>query len=103
MEDEIGARFHHPTEELEDVLDVLGEKAPAGYVNYKTLLAKLSQLTFDMPEIFESLTSVHFAPTHLYQVVGARVKSQYKQVLELLADEDKGLSSIQFISDLGPN
>ena len=95
-------------EELEDVLDVLGEKAPAGYVNYKTLLAKLSQLTFDMPEIFESLTSVHFAPTHLYQVVGARVKSQYKQVLELLADEDTegtGLISkvalLRIISGLG--
>ena len=76
-------------EELDDVLEVVSEKAPKGYVTYKSFLAKLSSLTFDMPEIFESLTSVHFAPTHLYHVVGNRIRDQYQQVLKSLRAEDK--------------
>ena len=82
------AGFPINIEELEDALEVMSEKAPKGYVDYKTVLTKLSSLTFDMPEIFESLTSVHFAPTHLYRVVGSRIRDCYPRFLSCLAEED---------------
>jgi Ca2+-binding EF-hand superfamily protein len=82
------AGFPLNIEELEDALEVIAEKAPKGYVEYKAVLTKLSSLTFDMPEIFESLTSVHFAPTHLYRVVGGRIRDCYPRFLACLSEED---------------
>ena len=82
------AGFPLQIEELEDIIDLIQESAPKGYVNYKSMLNKLAILTFDMPEIFESLTSVQFAPTHLVKVVGARIQECYDRVLEGLAEED---------------
>jgi len=82
------AGFHINIEEIDDVLDVLSERGSKGFVNYKSLLKKLESLTFDMPEIFESLTSVQFAPTHLCQVVAVRFRDSYDRLLTCLSEED---------------
>jgi Ca2+-binding EF-hand superfamily protein len=84
----IAAGFPVTIEEMNDILDVLAQKTPKGYVDYKATLKKLSSLTFDMPEIFESLTSVQFAPTHLMHVVGCRIRDAYSNVLTCLREED---------------
>jgi len=84
----IAAGFPVTIEEMNDILDILAQKSPKGYLDYKAMLNKLSALTFDMPEIFESLTSVHFAPTHLTQVVGSRIRDAYSKMIACLGEED---------------
>jgi hypothetical protein len=74
-------------EELDEILAVLDMKHPRE-VEYARFMERLACLTFDLPELFEGQSSVRFAPTHLSEVIGRRVRERKRFALAALREED---------------
>jgi hypothetical protein len=74
-------------EELDEILAVLDMKHPRE-VEYARFMERLACLTFDLPELFEGQSSVRFAPTHLSEVIGRRVRERKRFALAALREVD---------------
>lgn len=74
--------------QLDEILTSVGEKSDSKMVRYSQLLNKLSDLSLERPDMFDHIASVHFAPSHLLEVIRRRVRLKYKGCVWLLREED---------------
>ena len=64
------------------------------FVEWSRFINKLCTLSLEMPTMFGSLTSIHFAPRHLVEVIGKRIRERYRAALAVLAEEDDGSGDV---------
>eukprot|EP00286_Rhodomonas_abbreviata_P021477 CAMPEP_0181294266 /NCGR_PEP_ID=MMETSP1101-20121128/3505_1 /TAXON_ID=46948 /ORGANISM="Rhodomonas abbreviata, Strain Caron Lab Isolate" /LENGTH=726 /DNA_ID=CAMNT_0023398905 /DNA_START=50 /DNA_END=2227 /DNA_ORIENTATION=+ len=74
--------------QLDEVLVTIHEPVNVTTIQYPTVLDKLSGLALDRPELFDHLASVHFAPTHLNEIIARRMRDRYSSAIKLLVQED---------------
>jgi hypothetical protein len=58
--------------QLDEILWSVGEPTNTKTVRYALLLNKLAELSMDRPDMFDQIASVHFAPTHLLEIIKRR-------------------------------
>jgi Ca2+-binding EF-hand superfamily protein len=67
------AGFEVSKEQFQSMLDAMGEKWNEP-LNYTEFFSHMTALPVEMPEIFEHLTSIDFAPTHIIRIITRRMQ-----------------------------